>query len=150
MIRIHELPTSTMVSSGIGKLGDAHIQQFDEWVASLPRSFYPKDFLAFQLFRNEDTFFWLYVYEEDLVVPSEFELLTVTGGLYAVISDVDEEQNREIREESLHTFLEGSFFELDEERFELVANITPTQVANALGYRQLDVYYPIKWKQQHA
>lgn len=80
------MPACKMVSSGIGMFGEEQFNKFEEWLSSQKRSMFPKDFLYWK----DGGFNWLYMFEDDMIVPSEFEIVDFQGGLYAVATDIDQ------------------------------------------------------------
>ena len=69
-IRICEMPDCKMVSSGIGMFGEEKFNRFEEWLSLQKRSLFPKDFLYW----DGDGFNWLYIFEDNMSVPAEFEI----------------------------------------------------------------------------
>ena len=90
-VRIYEMPECKMVSSGRGMFEDARFTAFDEWMSSQRRGLFPKDFLYW----DGNGFVWLYMYEEGMNVPGEFEIIDFRGGLYAVATGIDQQTDRE-------------------------------------------------------
>ncbi len=89
-VRIYEMPACKMVSSGTGMFGEGKFNIFDEWLSSQKRGLFPKDFL----FWAGEGFVWLYMYEEGMNVPNEFEIIDFQGGLYAVATDIDQKTDK--------------------------------------------------------
>lgn len=141
-IRIYEMPDCKMVSSGIGMFGEEKFNIFDEWLSSQKRGLFPKDFL----FGTEEGFVWLYMYEDELNVPSGFEIIDFQGGLYAVATDIDQKTDRELMNAEIDKFLSDNGFERDASRLELGNIITPPLAKKIMGYEQMDYYIPIKAK----
>ena len=141
-IRIYEMPACKMVSSGIGLFGEEKFERFNEWMSAQKRSMFPKDFL----FWDNSGFHWLYMYDESLNVPSEFEIIDFQGGLYAVATDIDQQTDNELMKTEVDKFLNENGFERDLSRSELGNIITSPLVQKTLGYEQMDYYTPIKAK----
>ncbi|MBQ3162644.1 MAG: AraC family transcriptional regulator [Oscillospiraceae bacterium] len=141
-IRIYEMPKCKMVSSGIGMFGEEKFEHFNEWMSAQKRSMFPKDFL----FWDNSGFHWLYMYDESLNVPSEFEIIDFQGGLYAVATDIDQQTDNELMKTEVDKFLNENGFERDLSRSELGNIITSPLVQQTLGYEQMDYYTPIKVK----
>ena len=59
-VRIYEMPSCKMVSSGTGMFGEGNFILFDEWLSSQKRNLFPKDFLYWA----GEGFVWLYMYED--------------------------------------------------------------------------------------
>ena len=86
-IRVYEMPDCKMVSSGIGMFGEEKFESFNEWMSSQKRCLFPKDFL----FWEGSGFHWVYMYEEGMNVPTEFDIVDFKGGLYAVATGIDQQ-----------------------------------------------------------
>ena len=141
-VRVLEMPDCCMVSSGIGMFGEERFEAFEAWMSSQKRSLFPKDFL----FWEQTGFHWLYLYEEGMTVPEEFEIVDFTGGLYAVTTGIDQQTDRKAMESEIDRFLNENGFERDASRPELGNIITSPLAKQALGYEQMDYYTPIKVK----
>ena len=141
-VRIVEIPKCKMVSSGTGMFGQEKFERFLEWFSGLPKTIYPKDFL----FEDGEWLCWLYLYDEYLDVPKEFDIIDFEGGLYSVATDIDQQTNVEAMDKEVDEFLEKNGFIRDESRFKL-GNIITSPIANVvLTYNQMDYYSPIKPK----
>ena len=139
-IRILEMPSCKMVSSGIGMFGEEKFDRFNQWLSSQERGLLPKDFLFFE----NGGFHWVYMYEEGMDVPEEFEIIDFKGGLYAVATDIDQKTDTEQMKIEVALFLKESGFERDDSRPELGNIITTPIIKKTLGYDQMDYYTPIK------
>ncbi len=142
-IRIYEMPACKMVSSGIGMFGDEKFEIFDAWLSAQKRGMFPKDFL----FWDKTGFHWLYMYEEGMYVPSEFEIIDFSGGLYAVATDKDQQTDSNAMKKEMDAFLAENDLERDPSRAELGNIITSPLAREILGYDQMDYYTPIKAKE---
>ena len=67
------MPDCKMVSSGIGMFGEEKVEAFNEWMSSQKRCMFPKDFL----FWDGSGFHWIYMYEEGMNVPTEFDIIDI-------------------------------------------------------------------------
>ena len=144
-IRIIELPACKMASSRGHSL-----EEFDRWWSALDRvradRFYPRDFMYYDAEAKE--LVWLYPYPTDAAEPVIYEAVDFKGGLYAAAisrdgDDIDGERTvHQIKEWILTT----KYFEIDEspERHELFHVTTSDAAFEKMGYRQLDIYVPIK------
>ena len=141
-VRIYEMPTCKMVSSGKGMFGEENFNLFYEWFSSQKPSLFPKNFLYWA----GDGFAWLYMFEDDMVVPQELEIIDFQGGLYAVATDIDQKTDRELMTAEVDKFLDENGFERDDSRFELGNIITSPLAQEIMGYAQMDYYFPIKAK----
>ena len=106
-VRIIEIPDCKMVSSGVGMFGEEKFERFVQWFTSLPYSMYSKDFLTFA---NDEKgefagLLWYYMYEEDMDVPAEFDIVDFKGGLYAVTTDIDQKTDIAAMDAAVDQFL---------------------------------------------
>ena len=146
-VRIIEIPECKMVSSGVGMFGDGTLEKFDEWFSALPNSIYPKDFLYWDSSSEEKLgFHWLYLYEEGLNVPAEFDIIDFRGGLYAVATGIDQQTDMDTMKAEIHAFLLQHGFCWDETRPSLGHVITSPITRETLGYDQMNYWFPIKAK----
>ena len=141
-VRIYEMPGCKMVSSGIGMFGEEKFERFNEWFSKQKRGLFPKDFL----FWEGTGFHWLYMYEDGMEVPEEFDIIDFQGGLYAVATDIDQKTDTELMRKEVDEFLDINGFERDETRSELGNIITSPMVQEIMGYEQMDYYTPIRRK----
>lgn len=141
-VRIYEMPDCKMVSSGIGMFGEEKFEKFNEWFSTQKRGIFPKDFL----FWDKIGFHWLYLYEDGMDVPPEFDIIDFRGGLYAVATDIDQKTDMVRMKQEVDDFLRRNGFERDESRPELGNVITSPAISEIMGYEQMDYYTPIKAK----
>lgn len=141
-VRIVEIPKCKMVSSGTGMFGEEKFGRFFQWFAGQPKTIYPKDFL----YHNGEGFVWLYLYDESLTPPKEFEIVDFEGGLYSVATDIDQQTNIEEMDRQVNDFLDKNGFERDDRRYRMGNIITSSLANEILGYHQMDYYSPIKKK----
>lgn len=139
-IRIYEMPDCKMVSSGKGMFGEEKFNRFEEWLSRQKRGLFPKDFL----FGGEDGFTWLYMLEDGMSVPSEFEIIDFQGGLYAVATDIDQKTDLDFMNAEVDKFLNENGLKRDRSRPQLGNIITSPDVNKIIGYDQMDYYFPIK------
>ncbi|MFZ5818050.1 MAG: GyrI-like domain-containing protein [Bacillota bacterium] len=144
-IRIIELPAAVMVSSGHHDL-----QAFDQWWSAVDRTrkdrFYPRDFLAFDPAGNR--LIWYYALPEGVTDTGGYETVDFPGGLYAVaVSRDQDDQDGDRVYQAVRDWVQSSgCFALDErpDRLTLSHVITSDAAFQAMGYRQLDIYVPIR------
>lgn len=122
--------------------GEENFNQFEAWLSSQERGLFPKDFLYWA----GDGFVWLYLYEDGMEVPPEFEILNFQGGLYAVATDIDQKTDRDLMNAEMDQFLDQNGFARDLSRSELGNIITSPLAQKIMGYEQMDYYIPIKAK----
>jgi len=141
-VRIYEIPACRMVSSGSGMFSEGVLEKFMEWMDGQKRSIFPKDFLWF----DGHGFVWYYLYEDGVDVPDEFEIVDFEGGLYAVGTGIDGDEDDALRTKAeIDAFIEKSgCFEKDPTRAELGNIITPDAAQKAMGYCQMDYYTPVR------
>lgn len=139
-VRIYEMPDCKMISSGTGMFGEGNFNLFDEWFSSQKRGLFPKDFL----FWAREGFVWLYLYEDGMNVPNEFEIIDFQGGLYAVATDIDQKTDRELMDTEIDQFLHENGLKRDTSRLELGNIITSPLTKKIIGYEQMDYYIPVK------
>lgn len=142
-VRVYEMPDCQMVSSGVGMFGDGKLEAFDKWMSSQKRGMFPKDFL----FWDHGGFHWIYLYEEGMAVPEEFDLISFKGGLYAAVTGIDQQTDREAMKQEIDQFLAENGFQRDLSRPELGNIITSPRAKAIMGYEQMDYYTPIKDKE---
>lgn len=141
-VRIYEMPSCKMVSSGIGMFGEEKFERFNEWFSKQIRGLFPKDFL----FWEGTGFHWLYTYEDGMEVPEEFDIIDFQGGLYAVATDIDQKTDTELMKKEVDEFLDINGFERDATRPEMGNIITSPMAQEIMGYEQMDYYTPIRRK----
>lgn len=141
-IRIYEMPACKMVSSGTGMFGEEKFDLFEKWFSSQKRSLFPKDFL----YQAEEGFVWLYMFEEGMTVPPEFEIIDFRGGLYAVATDIDQQTDKGLMDTEIDKFLTANGFKRDRSRSELGNIITSLLAQEIMGYAQMDYYIPVEAK----
>lgn len=139
-IRICEMPDCKMVSSGVGMFGEEKFERFNQWFSSQKRSLFPKDFLYFA----GEGFIWLYMLENELDVPSEFDIIDFKGGLYAVATDIDQKTDMDAMNEQIDEFLINNGLEHDDSRPQMGNIITSPSALEIMGYEQMDYFFPVK------
>ena len=138
------MPPCKMASLGIGMFGEEKFDRFGEWFSSQKREMFPKDFLYW----SGEGFVWLYMLEDSMVVPPEFEIVDFQGGLYAVATDIDQRTDKELMNTEIDEFLTNNGFERDTSRFELGNVITSPLAQEIMGYEQMNYYFPIAAKKE--
>lgn len=143
-VRIYEIPVCKMVTSQCGMFGDGKLERFDEWFSSLPRTMFPRDFLWYD--KKRGGYVWYYMYSEGMKVPEEFNIIDFPGGLYAVATDIDGQDNSEAISAIKNFIEEKGCFEEDNSRAELGNIPTSPSASKVMRYNQMDYYVPIKIK----
>lgn len=143
-IRIFDMPPCRMIASPVGMFGDSALEDFGAWMSRQPRTLFPQDFL---LLDDSDPacpgFRWLYMQREGLTLPEDASLIDFSGGLYAVVTDIDQQTDKPALDAAVAAFLAEHGFAPDHARRELGHVITPPQVTERLGFEQMDYWYPI-------
>lgn len=84
------------------------------------------------------------MYSDGMNVPDDFDIIDFTGGLYAVASDIDGQDNSEVISVIKSFIKEKGCFEEDASRAYLGNIPTPPSAYKVIGYNQMDYYVPIK------
>ena len=145
-IRIHEIPDCKMVSSGTGMFGDGILEKFDEWFSAQPKGIFPRDFLFWDSSPEKQGVHWLCIYEPGMNVPDCFSVIDFRGGLYAVATDIDGQTDMDAMNASVDAFLSEHCLCRDASRAELGHVITSPLAREALGYEQMDHWFPVTKK----
>lgn len=144
-IRILDMPPCQMIASPVGMFGEPALEAFGDWLARQPRTLFPQDFLCWD---DSDPahpgFRWLYMHREGLALPKDASLIDFPGGLYAVVTDIDQQTDKPALDAAVAAFLAEHGFTPDPARWELGHVITPPHVRDRLGYEQMDYWYPIR------
>jgi AraC family transcriptional regulator len=157
-VRIVELPACKMVTSGPANGPDIFgpdgvMTRFNDWFSEFDKNrtdkFYPRDFMWSPA---EGGFEWGYAVGEVPKDTAGFEMIDFPGGLYAVAISVDadgKDHNRVYK--GIQEWVEKSgCFMLDEtEKRRSLGNITsPMMAKEVMGYHQMDLYFPIRIKEE--
>ena len=156
-VRIVELPSCKMVTSGPAKSEDAFapggkMERFDKWATEYDKQrtdrFYPRDFMWSPV---SGGFEWGSAVDE---VPDDiggFDVIDFPGGLYAVAISVDADgaDHDRVYNEILKWVNNSGCFVLDENGTRRsMGNITsPHLIKEVMGYQQMDLYFPIRIKE---
>lgn len=143
-VRIYEMPDCRMVSSGVGMFGEEKFEAFERWMSAQRRSMFPKDFL----FWAGTGFQWVYMLEDGMDVPPEFDVINFKGGLHAVVTGIDQQTDKALLNAEVDRFLDEYGFERDPARAELGNIITSALAREIMGFEQMDYYMPIKGKKK--
>jgi len=147
-VRIVEIPEQKMVSSQPGMFGDGRLETFMLWMDRQKKGIWPKDFLTDVPGTGGAQLRWLHLFEEGMDVPEELVMLEFGGGLYAVATDKDRGTDYAALVEEVKAFLAGNGLEMDEGRPQLGNVITPPAAHRAMGYCQMDYYFPVRPAQE--
>lgn len=141
-VRILWMPPCRMVSSGAGMFGQERFDRFMAWMEQQARTLHPRDYLYWD--DQAQAMCWLYEYDEAMAVPADFEVVKFPGGLYAVVTDVDQRTDMEAMRAGVDAFMAEHGLERDEARTQLGHIISAPEAAAVLGYEQMDYYVPVK------
>jgi AraC-like DNA-binding protein len=144
-IRIIELPACRMASSQ-----GHNLEEFDRWWTALdkerPDRFYVRDFMYYDAEAKE--LVWLYPYPSSEQKGVKYAAVDFKGGLYAVAisRDGDDIDGERVVSQIKEWVIATKYFQIDESAERpLLFHVTTTDCAfEKLGYRQLDLYVPIK------
>lgn len=78
-----------------------------------------------------------------MTVPEEFSIVDFSGGLYAVATDIDGQDNQGALNAIKQFIAEKGCYKEDSSRAYLGNVITPPSASKAMGYRQMDHYVPV-------
>ena len=143
-VRIVEIKDQRMVSSQPGMFGDGRLETFMLWMDRQKKGIWPVDFLTEVPGSGGALLRWLHVFEEGMDVPEELEMYDFRGGLYAVATDKDMQTDHGALLEEVKAFIAENGFEMDEGRLQLGNVITPAAAQRAMGYCQMEYYFPIR------
>lgn len=146
-IRIVDLPGAKMATSGNQDLG-----AFDQWWSHLDKErtdrFFPRDFMWYDPELKQ--LIWFYALPPGVSDTGGYETVDFPGGLYAaaVSKDQDDSDGERVYQAVKDWVQKSGCFELDERpgRYTMFHVITSDAAYRAMGYRQLDLYIPIKAK----
>jgi len=157
-VRIVELPACKMVTSGPANGPDIFgpdgvMTRFNNWFSEYDKNrkdkFYPRDFMWSPA---EGGFEWGYAVGEVPKDTGGFEVIDFPGGLYAVAISVDADGKDHDRVyKGIQEWVEKSgCFMLDEtEKRRSLGNVTsPPMAKEAMGYHQMDLYFPIRIQEE--
>jgi hypothetical protein len=152
-IRVIELPDMRMATSGQKNLDE--MTEFNEWWSAVDKSrddtLFPHDFMYYD--EQTEKMVWNYALPHDMEDAGGFEIIDYPGGIYAVSISIDGDENNKGDGEQVYAEMKkwikvGGVFEMDERpgHYTMFNIITPDAVYDVLGYRQLDIYVPIRIK----
>lgn len=98
--------------------------------------------------RDEKALVWLYALPDGALHSGEFDVVDFVGGVYAaaVAIDGDTEDEQRVYGDIKNWIATSDVYELDERPgyYDLSHVITSEEAFDAMGYRQLEVFVPIK------
>jgi hypothetical protein len=143
-VRIIELPACRMATSKGHDLG-----AFDQWWSTVDKTradkFFPRDFMYFDAQAGE--LVWLYALSEG-ANSGKYSTVDFAGGPYAaaISRDGDDADGERVLSGIKQWVKTTGAFAVDESdaRPTLFHVITPNAAFEKMGYRQLDIYLPVK------
>jgi hypothetical protein len=143
-VRIVELPACRMATS---KGHD--LDEFGRWWSALDKTrvdkFFPRDFMYYDAKAGE--LVWLFALPEGASAGA-YDVIDFAGGLYAVATSKDNDDadgERVLNSIKAWVKTTGAFADDESDtRPTLFHVITPNAAFEKMGYRQLDIYLPVK------
>lgn len=148
-IRVINIPPLKVVCSGSITTMD-ELKAFDNWWSSIDVKQYitPRDFMWYNA--KKSYMEWIFAIPEGHADTGGYELMDFPGGLYAVGTAKDIEDDFDEAKEIIHKWVadskcfELSSFENDTaERYEMFHVITPKVFKDKVGYHLSDIFVPI-------
>jgi hypothetical protein len=147
-VRLITIPDCKMVASGVGKMdwSSPNFKAFSEWFSKL--TLYPSlHAYDFVYDCGGGQLQWLYIYDERMDVPPEFEIIDFKGGDYAVIPYIDNDGQSYV---GMMTARDKFFYEcgleLDDTRWQLghILSGYMTLSRQLFGAGQMDCWFPVR------
>ena len=148
-IRVIQIPPLKVVSSGSITTME-EFEAFDKWWSSIDAKHYitPRDFMYYNAKKN--CVEWIFAIPEGHMGTGGYELVDYPGGLYAVGTSKDSEDECNKTKEVIRKWVTDSdCFELSTnendsvERYEMTHVITPKVFKEKMGYHLSDIFVPI-------
>lgn len=148
-VRIIKIPELKVVSSGaISNMEE--LNKFDSWWSAIDVNNYitPRDFMWYN--EKEKYMEWVFAVPDNYKDFDNYNLKDFPGGLYAVTTSKDNEEDcNNAREQIRKWVLESGCFELSEEKNDIAIRytmnhvITPKIFKEKMGYHLSDNFVPI-------
>lgn len=148
-IRVINIPPLKVVSSGsITKMEE--LEAFDKWWSNIDVENYitPRDFMWYNAKKN--CMEWIFAIPEGHTDTGGYELVHFVGGLYAVGTSKDSEDDSNETKEFIRKWItDSNCFELSTnendpvERYEMCHVSTPKIFKEKMGYHLSDIFIPI-------
>ena len=148
-IRIIKIPELRVVSSG-AITNMKEFEAFDTWWSSINAEHYitPRDFMWYN--EKEKFMEWIFAIPENYSDFGDYQLVNFPGGLYAVASSKDSDEDCNIAQEEVRKWVsDSSYFELSTSenditvRYTMSHVITPKIFKEKMGYHLSDIFIPI-------
>ena len=148
-IRIIKLPPTRMAASG-----DNDLEEFDAWWSKVDKErtdqFFPRDFMWFD--KESKKLVWSCALTSGSTDTEGYDIVDFPEGLYAaaISRDQDDEDGERVYAAIKKWVRESGVFALDERpgHYAMSDVITPDEAYRAMGFRQLDIYVPVKIAQK--
>jgi DNA gyrase inhibitor GyrI len=148
-VRIIKIPELKVVSSG-AITNMEELEKFDSWWSAIDVNNYitPRDFMWYN--EKEECMEWVFAIPENYKDVGDYHLKDFPGGLYAVLSSKNTEEDcNNAREEIRQWVLKSGCFELSTDendkaiRYSMNHVITPKIFQEKMGYHLTDNFVPI-------
>ena len=148
-IRIIKIPKLKVVSSGAITTPE-QFEAFDKWWSAIDVERYitPRDFMWYN--EKENYMEWVFAIPDNYRNHGNYQLTDFPGGLYAVTTSKDREEDSALAKEEIHKWvIESGCFELSTEnneitkRYSMAHIITPKIFKEKMGYHLSDHFIPI-------
>ena len=149
-IRIIALPK---IKAAVSKLDDLdNIMPFGDWFSNIKNEengrIFPHDFMSYD--EQAKKMRWYFILPKGMEDTGGYQTVNLTGGIYAaaVCVDGDDSDGERVYADIKKWVNESEVFEMDERpgHYTMFHVITSDDVYDALGYRQMDIFVPIKKK----
>lgn len=148
-IRVIYIPPLKVVSSGaINTIEE--LRAFDQWWSAIDMTSYitPRDFMWFN--EKLNAMEWVVAVPDDLTEFGNYQLANFPGGLYAVATSKDSEEDSMVVQNNIKDWINNSkVFVISScendtvERYEMCHVITPKIFKEKMGYHLSDYFVPI-------
>jgi hypothetical protein len=148
-VRVINIPPLKVVTSGSITTME-ELEAFDQWWSSIDVKHYitPRDFMWYN--EKENSVEWVFAIPEGHTDTGNYELVDFPGGLYAVETSKDTEEDSNVTKENIRKWVQDNeYFALSNkendpfERFDMCHIITPKIFKQKMGYHLSDIFVPI-------
>ncbi|EPR11489.1 transcriptional regulator [Ruminiclostridium papyrosolvens] len=148
-VRIIKIPQLKVVSSG-AITNTEEFEAFDRWWSAIDVSRYitPRDFMWYN--EKEKYMEWVFAVPDNYKNFGNYKLVDFPGGLYAVATSIDTDEDCNIAKEQIRKWvIESGCFELSTEendttiRYAMAHVLTPKIFKEKMGYHLSDNFVPI-------
>jgi DNA gyrase inhibitor GyrI len=148
-IRIIKIPQLKVVSSG-AITNMEELEAFDKWWSEIDVSHYitPRDFMWYN--EKEKSIEWVFAVPDNYDNFDKYKLVDFPGGLYAVATSKDTDEDCNITKEQIHKWvIESGCFEISTAENDITTRYTMSHVLTPkifrvkMGYHLTDNFVPI-------